>query len=93
MTTPKPQFIDGRLVRHYGVFEVQLQLADERGTSRRIVANCTAVDRPYNKGQSPTLLGMPILSQAGMLLFPQNLSWWFATVLGGDSRYFRHFVV
>jgi len=60
----------------HGAWEVPLRLFDSRGRRRDFTRICTAVNQ--DPGDCPVLLGMPGLSDLGVVLSPHDSSWSFS---------------
>jgi len=75
--SPRIRFMDSHFAKVFGVYQVPVSLTDPHGCTRKALIPCTAVQRNSLLDDSPVILGMPALSQLGILLFPQTQSWWF----------------
>ena len=64
-------------MNNYGVYRVNLTLTDSRGTTRRIMRPCVAIDRDPRPEGHPVLLSMTTLVEERIHLSPWRRQWWF----------------
>lgn len=70
--TPLIRYIDGLLHETFNIYEILIQVCNNRNYLRSLIIYYTIVKMEGNTNDLPVLLGIPTLSEEAILLFPKK---------------------